>query len=579
MKKSEKRSIIDLIATYALDFFTVLIILSIALSYSAVTLHSPIAFGDEGFYSSTGEWIAQHMEFPKYYPYIGTDYIKLPAARLPMGFINTAFFSALFGETGIKIMMPFFIALSALLVYFTFRGLRKQILGFFIALAIMCLPACVKYGVLNYPENQAIFYIIAAACFFLKGIENKDTKWFIVAGIMQAFACLSDVIGFFSLPAYMLWLLSERFKGFTKILPIFIIPLIFIVPWMIRNYALYDAPCIPALLPSEKCKDTFLKPVEKNIFRAKTHRPEISTGAGLFKFGIINFLLFGFGFIGIIAVVSAGAFAGFRDRLNLFFTLWLLIAIAIVLYLAMRNPRTEDLLRYSLFAIFPVAYFAGRFIESVFEKSKTSRFTLKILFTTSLVIPLSLFIIFVKGNMLAGIMIFITYLFFLPLTELAEGRKPMHSIYLALTIILVFAVLYSGIGELLNMYRVKHNLDPLVDACKWVREHTPENATITLVYAHPAEYNCKRRIFSIQGLPEGDAIRLWANESSYQLLKKWGFDYIMIEGFTMVPKSMYWREAEPLEFVFYLENSPHFEKVYDNTAKYGPNGIRIYKIK
>ncbi len=563
-----------------IDVLAILTVVTFGIMYSLITLFSPIAFGDEGFYSSTGEWIAQHMEFPKYYPYIGTDYIKLPAARLPMGFINTAFFSAFLGEAGIKIMMPFFIVLSALLVYFTFRGMKRQKLGFFIALVIVCLPACVKYGVLNYPENQATFYIIAAACFFLKGVENNDTKWFIVAGFMQAFACLSDIIGFFSLPVYVLWLFYQRFKEFTKFLPIFIIPLLLFLPWMLRNYALYDAPCIPALLPSEKCRDTFLKPIEKNIFRAKTHRPEESTGAGLFRFGIINFLLFGFGFAGIITVISAGAFAGFKreDKMNLFFTLWLLVGITIVLYLATRNPRTEDLLRYSLFAIFPVAYFAGKFIEEVSRKAKISRFTLKMLFTTSIVLPVSLFIIFVKGSLGAGIIMFTAFLFFISGTELAESKKVEHSIYLALTIILIFSVLYSGVGEIFNMYRVKHTLDPLVDACKWVRKHTPENATITLVYAHPAEYNCKRRIYSIQGLPEGDEIRLWANETSYKLLKKWGFDYIIIEGFTMVPKSMYWRETEPLNFVFYLENSPHFKKVYDNRATYGASGVMVFKI-
>ena len=189
------------------------IVLSIAfLGYAWVTFNSPIAFGDEGFYSSMGRWISENKIYPIYTPLWGTPYIDYPLIKVPMGFVTSTLFYSV-GEFGIKFMLPFFVFLASLMVYVTFKKFRKPELGLFAAIILFMLPGTVKYGVLNYPENQMLFFITSSVSFFLLGISKKEIRYFILSGFLAGLGALSDLTGFLIFGVYLAYFLIRKLKN------------------------------------------------------------------------------------------------------------------------------------------------------------------------------------------------------------------------------------------------------------------------------------------------------------------------------------------------------------------------------
>ena len=556
------------------DIFVIAVLALMFLAYSWVTFTSPIAFGDEGYYSSMGKWIAENFVYPVYAPLWGTDVLLYPTIRLPMGHVISSSFYLFGGEAGIKLMMPFFAFLSALLIFVLFRSLGKVFLGAISSFVFILLPATVKYGVLNYPENQMLLFITASACFFFFSRIKKDKRWLIASGIMAGLAALSDPVGATFLGAYIIFILYER-KAWKEVLIIIFTAMLIFSPWLIRNLILYDSPCY-MFIKGEKCSPKMLIDVETYGFKKQFSRPEISTGAGLFKFGIIQFIRFGFGVTGLLAILGAVfAFERIRDWRYAFFFIWMAVLIADIIYLVRGNPRTEDLLRYSLFALPSIAFLIGVFFEEIIKRIKG---------VTNYWIWLSIglasfaIFLFIELYIVSYIIAFLLALLLFVLNASKNNLK--RATLLFAFVILLSGIIFYGILEVKNMQRVKQFSPGFIEACEWIKKNTPENVTIAAVYSHPVEYNCYRKAVAIQNLPDGNLIRLWANDTSYEHLKKWKIDYVLIEGFTIVPDSSFHPESEPMNFVRYLENSENFEKVYDNTWKYGfRGGVRIFKVK
>ncbi len=573
-----------------IDLLSFTCVFGMFFGYLWVTFNSPIAFGDEGFYSSMGKWIAEHMEFPKYYPLWGTEHLKTPSVRVPMGFANSALFYFLFGEAGIKLMTPLFAMLGALVIYVVFRKMEKPYLGFFASLAFISLPGVVKYGVLNYPENQMIFYVICSLAFFFLWKTEGKALHLLLSGIFFSLAVLSDISAAFLLVVYAVYALWEAVKerkiSFEDYALLIAGAALVALPWILRNLVLFGSPCF-AFFSSKSCSP--VQDFEGIGFKVHTQRPEISTGAGILKFGIAQYLRFGYGLAGFLAIFGIMIVARQRSWRSAFFLSWLLVFLAANVYLALPNPRVEELLRYTLFSTPLIAIFVAYFLDELRKISEIERLEKHVLYLLfAAIFGFSLlsfsgtyYARFARG---AGIerILFGELMVAIPalwISLQAFYRKRKNYLLAIPLIISVCAVIFYGIAEITNMYFVKHNLDSLVDACSWVRENLPQNATLTLIYAHPAEYNCYRKTTAIQGLPDGDAIRLFANDTSYELLKKWGIEYIFIEGYTIVPDSAYHGEALPYSFVKYVESSGHFEKVFDNRDKFGNAGVRIYRVK
>ena len=548
-----------------------LILLIIFSGYVLVTFTSPIAFGDEGYYSSMGKWIAENLIYPKYHPLWGTSVIMYPTTRPPIGHITSSAFYLLFGEAGIKLMPPLFALLSALMLFILFKNFGKRFLGALTALILLLLPATVKYGVLNYPEVQMLFFITSGVYFFFIGNIRNNAKFFIVSGIMLGFAVLSDITSLFILPVFFFLALYQR-KLWKNTALLFLFLLLTISPWVARNLALYNSPCIQPFF-SEQCGVVKLVEPEKQEVNIALKRPEVSTGMGIYKFGLVQYVRFGFGVTGLLALIGiVFLIERKRDWKYAFFILWLIALVFANLYISKDNPRTEDMLRYSLFALPAIALAIGIVLEEI-----RKRFDVKYLYIIVPGIVFSLLVFF--GKYLIAYIIAIGTAFVLLISKASENNA-YQGIASAIFVLLLYFIAFYGVVEITNMHRVKQFSPGFIEACEWVRENLPENASYAAIYVHPAEYNCYRKFMPIQGLPDGVIIRLWANETSYELLKKWKIDYIIVEGFTIVPDSMLHPESYPLSFVAFLEKSPYFEKIFDNTQKYGfRGGVKIFKVK
>ncbi|HIQ49670.1 MAG TPA: phospholipid carrier-dependent glycosyltransferase [Nanoarchaeota archaeon] len=554
-----------------IEIATIFLTLLIFSGYLFVTFTSPIAFGDEGYYSSMGKWIAENLIYPKFHPLWGTPVIMYPTTRLPIGHITSSGFYLLFGEAGIKLLPPLFAFLSALLIFILFKNLDKKFLGALTALILLLLPATVKYGVLNYPEIQMLFFITASTCFFFLGNIRNNTKFLILSGIMLGFAFLSDITSFFFGAVFLLLAIYQR-KLWKNIAIVILFSLLIFSPWVARNLALYNSPCVQPFF-SEQCKVIKLVEPEKYEANITLKRPEISTGAGIYKFGLVQYVRFGFGVTGLLALIGlVFLLERKKDWKYAFFLLWLIVLVFANLYISKDNPRTEDMLRYSLFALPAVAFAISIVLEEI-----RKNFDIKYLYIIIPGISFSFFV-FIGQHLLAYIIAIATA--FVVLISKASENHVYQGIALAIFVLLSYSTAFYGVLEIVNMQRVKQFSPGFIEACEWVRENLPENASYAAIYVHPAEYNCYRRFIPIQGLPDGVIIRLWANETSYELLKKWKIDYIIVEGFTIVPDSMLHPESYPISFVAFLEKSDYFEKIFDNTQEYGPRGgVRIFKVK
>lgn len=553
------------------DIAAIFLMILIFFGYLWVTFTSPIAFGDEGYYTSMGKWIAENLVYPKYHPLWGTPVIMYPTTRLPIGHITSSIFYLLFGEAGIKFMIPFFALLSGIMIFITFRSLGKKVLGAITAFVFMMLPATVKYGVLNYPEIQMLFFIIASVYFFFIGNARNDTRFLIVSGFMLGLALLSDMTSLFILPVYFFLAIYQR-KLWKNVALLFLFSLLIVSPWPVRNFVLYNSPCMFPFF-HEQCSVVKLVEPEKYELNVNPSRPEISTGAGIYKFGLVQYVRFGLGVTGLLALIGVVfLMERKKDWRYMFFVIWLIALVFANLYISKDNPRTEDMLRYSLFGLPSIALAIGIVLEEI-----KKRFDVKYLYIIVPGIAFSLLVFF--GQYLIAYIVAIGTAFVLLISKASEN-KIYQGIACAVFVILLYSVAFYGVLEITNMHRVKQFSPGFIEACEWVKENLPENATFTAVYVHPAEYNCYRRFVAIQGLPDGRIIRLWANETSYELLKKWKIDYVLIEGFTIVPDSQFHVESEPFSFVSFLENSPYFEKIFDNTQKYGfREGVKIFKVK
>ncbi len=544
-------------------------------SLTYVTFKSPIAFGDEGFYSSMGRWISENIDFPKYYPLIGTDKIVVPSTRMPLGFVNSAMFYILFKEAGIKLMMPFFVFLTSLLIFVIMKRLGKPLWGFFTSIVFLLLPATVKYGVLNYPENQMIMYATGAFLFFFLGKKEKNIKWFILSGIFSFLAFMSDITGVFVLVILGFYLLIRKFKDIKELFFVYTTSFVLFVPWILRNFILYKNPCIPSVIFGPSCgKQYLIKPLTKLVEASVS-----SSNFSLFQAGILNYIVFGFGLTSLIIFISIVFLWEDRRRfLEKFLLISLFGLFLLYVYIVSITVRFEELLRYTLFSLLLISLTLSKVLEKL---TNEIGFKNKNMF----ILSISLFLLFSYLLVLSGttyitlffVLMVIGEIMFLVFKDSEWVDVKQISILLIL-LFLIFSFSYYGTREVKNMYGVKHNLDTLVEACQWAQEHLPKDAVITLVYAHPAEYNCYRKTFAIQDLPDTAALRLFANDTSYEILKRWGIDYVIIEGFTISVGNEL-GEHEPLKFVNYLERSDKFEKIYDSKQYGFYRRIRIFKVK
>ncbi len=503
------------------NLLAMLIVLVIGYFYWQVALSTPIVFGDEGYYAGTARWIAKNGIYPQYMPMDGSPVTHFTLLSKPFFITLESFAFLLGGELLVKLMLPLFSMLSALFLYVFMKKLGDSKAGLFAMLAFLLTPSLVTYGVLSYVDTLFVLLVIGALYFGHLSFKENDKLYTVLAGIFIGFATLTKnsgaVLGVFFI-LYSLY--AHRLKNFRQLFVMFLVVGLLMSPLIIRNLAYFGDLCFifadkPACLPVEDVK---IDNPDNLQFAGRTE--QTSTEAGLIRFGLLNYIMFAYG-LPVFAVFVFGLTFFLVER-NEFHKYILISFIAFLLLVEFSLFRAEDTARYMLPLLVPMAIAGGSFLSALYDR---------------------------------------------------VGSKS-RIIALCLIAVVVFALWVPGKQKIDTMFSVKSFVSGVFDGCDWIKKNTPEDAALLATYTRQVGYSCERRAGAGPG---GEVIFLSNNEASYEAIKKDGFDYVfVIVG--LITDTAY-AENYPRGFVAYLdEDTAHFEKAYDNTAKYGQAGVIIYKV-
>ncbi len=496
--------------------------------YLSVSLSNPIVFGDENNYAVNGKWIAENLRMPIYHPYFQTKVFHTIFAPKPLFYMFTSFAWLLGGEFVNKLMIPVFSILSAFMLYIFLLRYDKRA-AIVSAFALLMLPGFVTYGVLNYVETSLVLFFISASFFAFRAFEEKSRKYAVLAGLFSGFCLLTDTTGLFILPLIFMYFIAlsiySRRVDIKTFGIIFVVALVVLAPWLMRNNALYGSVCYNYLGDCPPKVDIKLE--SSNALKYPGAVPKVGTGAEVTKIGFINYFNFAFGLsASILLFFGLSSLIYRKSKLKIYVMLWMILFVAVMLQQSFFGGRAEDVPRYTLFGFPAVAIIIGMFASDGYAFLK-------------------------KYNEKFGKYLGLVFVLF----------------------ILYFLWIY-GSEKLATMNSIKNFSPGFFDACDWIKRNTPKNAYIFTTYAQHAAYHCNRN--STVNLPDQDYIQLTNNDSAYEHLKLHGFDYVFVPRFTIsiVP----YGESISLKFLNYMETSDKFEKVYDNTNRYGEHGAIIYKV-
>lgn len=508
------------------DLLALAMIIVAGAFYYYVVLQSPIVFGDEGYYASVGRWISNNGIMPDYEPYYHTDIYHQKFTKFPLPFFFNAGAWFLLGEVGIKLMIPMFSILSAAVLYVFLRKEGQPELGIASAFVLLMLPGMITYGVLDYVETLNVLLVICGLMFGYYAVNGRGLAHTGMAGIFMGLALLTDLTSIFAvltLLAYFLF--SRQFGNWKNVLLVLVIAGIVFSPFLVRNVLLFNSFCYPLLPGDCSPKIDVIIPHAENLAGGFLGGvAETGTAMGLLKMGTLNYMNFAFGWSAtIILILGVTALCNRRDKFSLMIAIWFMGFLALNVQQALFGARAEDIPRYSLFGFPAVALVAGVFMSDAYKWSVH------------------------KNKILAGLLI------------------------------LLFAgsLFIYGYEKIVTMVSVKAFAPGFFVGCDWIKANTPQDALLFTIYSHHTAYQCDRANLG-SGIPDKAEIQLTNNDTAYEHLKLHGFDYVFVQQFTVSQQS--YLETVTTDFLNYLETSPHFKKVYDNTATYGNSGVRLYKV-
>lgn len=519
---------------YANTDIAVLLLVAVAgIFFYSVALSSPIAFGDENNYAVNGKWIAQNLIIPQYQPYFQTAVLHNPFSVKPLFYMFTSMSRLIGGEFLNKLILPVFSILTSLLLYVFLKKQGMPKAGMAAAFAFLMTPGLVTYGVLDYVETSLALFFSAAAIFGFYAFGGGGLKNSALAGIFSGFALLTDTTGFFILPIFVVYFIllnvgkaaKHRKIGrgaiisSTKALIIILaLSAVLLAPWLARNMEVYGKFCYNPIPIGADCPAKTDVKID-SYSGADYAGPQApgGTGSSVAKMGFLSYFSFAFGWaVAILMFFGLAALAARKDKLSLFVGIWFFIFLVVLLQQSFFGGRAEDTPRYTLFGFASLAIIVGIFANDGFEFLKK---------------------LHVKFGVIIGI-IFI--------------------------LLILYSLWVYGADKLNTMKQVKSFSAGFFEACNWVQKNTPKDSIIFSTYAQHVAYHCNRN--SAVNLPDQGFIQLSNNDSAYEHLKLHGFNYVFVPRFTIsiVPYS----ESISLKMLGYMDSSPHFKKVYDNSDRY-----------
>jgi len=480
-----------------------------------ITLTTPIVFGDEGFYASRGEWILHHLEIPKYYHIQGhSEAYRSFFLRPPLYLFLVSSMFAIGGEILVKALNPLIGLLCGLTIFLLGKKIYSLKVGVLSTLFLSIIPSFITYSILLYVEIFAVLLTSMSILFIYKGFVEGKKIFFILSGILAGFAGITE-LGSLLIPIVFLLIFYIYKKNLVKNFSITLFAfLIILTPvYMIHNFLILGNPGIPIVsnyFPTQE----ILKELP-NLEIGKLLTPTevgIGTGATILNMGLLNYIQFAYALVPFIFVLIGFSYLILRrKRKDLTVLIWLVVFGGILFYIT-RGGRAEDAARNMLYITAPLAIMAGYGSYKIYNFLK-------------------------KYGKSAGMVFAILFIF----------------------ILFVFGV-FSIYTKAESLRPVKQFSSAFFKGCDWIRRNTPEDSLLLTLWGHRAEYACKRDAIYV-GAPGGTEMILSGNDTSYEIMKKHGVDYIYIQKFSIRPGKE--KESYPWVFVKYVENSEHFEKAYE----------------
>jgi len=348
---------------------------------------------------------------------------------------------------------------------------------------------------------------------FLVFVKERNEKFLLFASVFAGLAFLTNRVALSLYALYGLYFLLDIYKHRKIKIWILLIILALIIPsgFFVRNLILYK---------TITCESIPYLPLSKgmcniNRFHALTHYKgqaiPIGTEQTTFSMGLTNYVDFAYGnYWFMLFGLFSGIILLYKRRDKLFLPI-----ILYILFLALIFPkvshRAEDTARYTLTWVADIAIVVAVFYESLYE-------------------------------------------------FLNKYKKHLGLI----VILLVIGISYVNAKSKANvMVRVKSWPSSFFQACSWVRQNTPANATIYTIWSHNAVYCSQRNIAQASDLPD---VALSYNVTRIvNVLKSNGVDYLWIQKGSIDPYNREYVDNYPSKFVQLLLNNPKvFIKVYDN---------------
>ena len=536
-QKSEK----EIEITIKSPLLLLLILISFVYFYLElkVVLPTNISFGDEGFHTSMARYIARNLEYPKYIPFEGSALIRDGFYRPPLWNFLLASFFFIFGINEIvaktlTLIITFFLGL---LTFALVKRISDEITAFFASLLLISFQSVLTYTVLFYYADLLLFFVAASFLSFLVFIKEGNKRFFLLSVIFASLALLTNQFALTLYAIFSLYFLYELFseKKYSSTiklyLPFFLLLILIPSGYLFRNILIYKTPLcfsipyIGKLFDNSQCKlDKF---EEKYNFVGQAI--PIGTEASAFSIGLMNYLEFAYAntFFTILPFITGLILFYFkRDKTSIL--VFITFLIFSILLAEIGRGRAEDAARYTLgFASF-VGFVAAHFYKELFE--------------------------FVEKHF-----------------------KYLGYLILLAVVVFSFSVVNARLDTL---YKVKVWDPSFFEACKWVKENTLPNETISTIWGHNGAWCSDRNM--------GPALAdiLLSNDLNYTLkvLKENQINYLWIQKSSIDPLNRGYADNYPSRFIqMLIDNPQYFVKVYENgqpieQCLQGCYGQTIFKV-
>ncbi len=504
------------------DYIAGAVIIAVLILYLDVSANSPIVFGDEGFYGTAARWMAKNQLIPENFPLFENKiYHERFTTSKPLFFIYETFGYFFGGEFLVKILIALPAAVAAALIYLLGKKYFGWPVGLFSSFLFLMTPALITYGVLGYVDALFIMFVVAALNFGLKSFEKNSKKDILLAGIFTGLAAMTKVSGNFLFLFFFLYeIFSDKLRNKKFLVALVVLAFLISSPWLLRNFILYESPCYWRLFDDKLCGAKFDVEVPKiSELKFEGRVQEVSTEADLFKFGILNYSRFAYGWTLPLLFVFGFAFIALRRTKS--DKILLLLFISTFPLLLFSTWRAEDTARYMLPMNISLVLIAATFAGSLFDNIS-------------------------KKSLLVGAIILI---------------------------ILSASAFVYGFEKISTMKQVKQFVPGVFDACDWVKKNTTEDSVLFATYASQVRYQCERRLAVAR---DSEEIMLGNESVSHEHLKLNGINYVYVINGLISQQKLQENYYEP--FVKMMEKSTKFKNVFDNTDKFGPAGVKIFEV-